>query len=526
MNVGNGKKDIGTMKQDENSVALIGGGAACVATFIALVKQRAVRTIYIVSPGDIGPGMVFGNHDEDLLCNTSAEIMSASADVPQDFLLYLRQNGRSVDPEAFVPRAWVGAYLADRFRRFSDIAHRHGIKVIHLPYRFRSVRVIDGGGHELKLERGETPYSLFATDVVFCTGLGAPRIPDLLKAYLGHPRLIESPYPEAGMLQRIPRHARVLVVGSKLSAVDTAILLCRQHCKVTMVSPSGALPAVRSRSIRNARFRLDRSWLESLFRRWTPGGDASYPKGLRHGYLKYLAYHLSALTGPSWREQFSAARAYGERLRDQIRLAELGQCQWQDLLVDLVEAVNAIYAKTRCPFPGAMHPAVGERVEPYLTSLALPNAKKLLDLIDDGLLTVSKGGLLDVVAPPDKTAPWSVNWGEGFQNFDAIVTTAGFHAPRLVRNESGEMELEVHGARDRETVALSQRLNAEPTRLAGQGNLWFVGPPAHSRVPISSALFVNAAVAARVAENLATGRCATIARRIPPSGRRRATIAG
>jgi hypothetical protein len=516
---------MGTMKQDEDSVALIGGGAACVATFIALVKQHAARTIYIVSPGDIGPGMVFGNSDDDLLCNTSAEIMSAIADAPQDFLLYLRQSGRSVDPEAFVPRAWVGVYLADRFRHFSDIARRRGIKVIHLPYRLRCVRAIDGGGHELTLESGAAPYPLFVTDVVFCTGLGAPRIPDLLKAYLGHPRLIESPYPEADMLCRIPRHARVLVVGSKLSAVDTAILLGRQNCKLSMVSPSGALPAVRSRSIRNARFRLDRAWLESLFRRWTPGGDASYPKGLRFGYLKYLAYHMSTLTGPSWREQLSASHAYGVRLRDQIRLAELGQCQWQDLLVDLVEAINAIHAKTRCPFPGAMHPAVGERVEPYLTSLALPNAKKLLDLIDDGLLTVSKGRLLDVVAPPDKTMPWSVNWGEGFQNFDAIVVTAGFHAPRLVRNEAGEMELEVHGARDSETVALSQRLSAEPTRPAGQGNLWFVGPPAHSRVPISSALFVNASVAARVAENLAAGRCATIAQRVPPAGRGRLTMA-
>ncbi|GAB7522795.1 FAD/NAD(P)-binding protein [Paraburkholderia sp. 2C] len=498
------------MKQDEKSVALVGGGAACVATFIALVKQRAAHTIYVIAPGGIGPGMVFGSRDADLLCNTSAEIMSVTADAPQDFLLYLRQNGQSVDPEAFVPRSWVGAYLADRFRRFSDIACRCGIKVIHLPYRFRSVRAIDGGGHELTLESGETSYSLFATDVVFCTGFGAPRIPDVLKAYIGHPRLIDSPYPEADMLGRIPRHARVLVVGSKLSAVDAAILLCRQNCKVSMVSPSGALPAVRGRSIRNARFRLDRAWLESLLRRWTPGGDASYPKGLRHAYLKFFAYHMSTLAGPSWRDQFSTAPVYGERLREQIRLAELGQCQWQDLLVDLVETINAIYAKTRSPFPGAMHPAIGERVEPYLTSLALPNAKKLHDLIEDGLLSVSKGRLLDVIAPPDRAAPWSVNWGEGFRNFDAIVITAGFHAPRLVRNEMGEMELEVHGARDRETVTLSQRLSAEPARPAEQGHLWFVGPPAHSRVPISSALFVNATVAERVAGNLVSGHRATM----------------
>lgn len=497
------------MKQDENSVALVGGGAACVATFVALVKQRAAKTIYVVSPGDIGPGMVFGTSDDDLICNTSAEIMSVMADAPQDFLLYLKQNGRYVDPEAFVPRSWVGAYLTDRFRDYGAMACRRGIKVIHLPYHFHSARPIDACGYELKLTYSDASYSLVVADVIFCTGAGAPRLPDLLKPHIGHPRLICSPYPEADMLHRIPKHSRVLVVGSKLSAVDAAVLLGRRDCKVSMVSPSGALPAVRSRSIRNARFRLDRPWLESIFRRSTPGGDVSYPKGLRHAYLKYFAYHMSTLAGPSWREQFSGAHTYDQRLRDQISLAERGLSQWQDVVVDLVETINAIHAKTRTLFPGAMHPAVSQSVEPYLTALALPNARKLLDLIDKELLSVSKGRLMDIIAPPDPSAPWCVNWGEGFQNFDAIVVAAGFHTPRPVKNEAGEMEIEAQGSREKGTVNLSHRLTAEPIRPVEQGNLWFVGPLAHSRVPLTSALFVTASVAAQVTANLESHRGAT-----------------
>jgi hypothetical protein len=494
------------MKQDENSVALVGGGAACVATFVALVKRRAAKTIYVISPGEIGPGMVFGNNDDDLICNTSAEIMSVMADAPQDFLLYLRQKGRYVDPEAFVPRSWVGAYLTDRFRDYEAIACRRGIKVVHLPYHFHSARVIDACGYQLKLAHNDASYSLNVTDVIFCTGVGAPRLPDLLKPHIGHPRLICSPYPEADMLRRIPGHSRVLVVGSKLSAVDAAVLLGRQDCKVSMVSPSGALPAVRSRSVRNERFRLDRSWLESIFRRWTPGGDASYPKGLRHAYLKYFAHHMSTLAGPSWREQFSVAHTCEQRLRDQISLAELGQSQWQDVVVDLVETINAIHAKTRSLFPGAMHPAASQSIDPYLTALALPNARKLLDLIDKDLLSVNKGRLTDVIAPPDRSAPWCVNWGEGFQNFDAIVVAAGFHTPRPVRNEAGEMEIEARGSHEKGTVDLSHRLTAEPTRPAEQGNLWFVGPLAHSRVPLTSALFITASVAAQVSANLESHR--------------------
>lgn len=496
------------MKQEENSVALVGGGAACVATFVELVKKRIAKTIYVICPGDIGPGMVFGNRDDDLICNTSAEIMSVMEDAPQDFLLYLRQNGRRVDPEAFVPRSWVGAYLTVRFHEYAAIAWRRGIKVIHLPYRFRCVRAIDGGGYELKLANDGTSFSHVVTDVIFCTGLGAARIPDSLKTHVGHPRLICSPYPEADMLSRIPANSRVLVVGSKLSAVDAAILLGRQTCEVSMLSPSGVLPAVRTRTIRNARFRLDRSWLESILRRWTPGSDPSSQSGLRYAYLKYLACHMSALVGRSWREQFSGAHACNQRLRDQIRLAEVGQCEWQDVLVDFAEAINAIHARTRCPFPGALHPAVRESVLPYFTALALPNARKLLNLMEKGLLSVSKGTLSDVIAPPDRSAPWCVNWGDGFRNFDAIVIATGFHVPRLVKNEAGELKIDVHGLHENEAVNLSQRLTAEPTRPAEKGNLWVVGPLAQPRVPISSALFVTASVAARVTANLKSRRAA------------------
>jgi uncharacterized NAD(P)/FAD-binding protein YdhS len=73
-----------------DSVALVGGSAACVATYVALVKQRATKTIYVIEPDDIGPGTVSGNSDQDLICNTSGEIMSVMANAPQDYLVYYR----------------------------------------------------------------------------------------------------------------------------------------------------------------------------------------------------------------------------------------------------------------------------------------------------------------------------------------------------------------------------------------------------------------------------------------------------
>ena len=39
----------------------------------------------------------------------------------------------------------------------------------------------------------------------------------------------------------------VLIVGTKLSAIDMALCLCKRSVFVTMISPSGELPAVRVR---------------------------------------------------------------------------------------------------------------------------------------------------------------------------------------------------------------------------------------------------------------------------------------
>ncbi|CAB3764395.1 FAD/NAD(P)-binding protein [Paraburkholderia humisilvae] len=491
------------MMQDNKTVALIGGGAACVATFIALVKRRAAKTLYVVAPGQIGPGMVFLTSDDALLCNTSAELMSVMTDDPADFIRYQRDRGSVVSAEDFVPRSWVGAYLADRFHEYVKIARERGITVVHLPLRFLSAQTIDPCGYRLSLTDGHATQTLDVTDAIFCTGLGAPRLPEALKPYRDHALLIRSPYPERSMLERVAAGSRVLVIGSKLSAVDAAILLCRQGCRVTMVSPSGSLPAVRSRSIRIGAFRLDRESLDSILRRWTPGNDgASFPKGLRHAYLKYVARHLSAFVGKSWRNQFAALGVPDQRLREQIRLAESGQNQWQDLLVDLVDAVNEVYARSERPFPGGIHPAIMHSIEPYLTSLALPNARKLLHFMDIGLLSVATGQLKEVISPGNTSASWCVDWGDGQKNFGAVVVAAGFHLPRVVANGPGRAELDHYSERAQHAVGVTHSLTAAPARPAGQGNLWFVGPPAHARVPIASALFVTASVAERVAARL------------------------
>jgi uncharacterized NAD(P)/FAD-binding protein YdhS len=486
------------MTWQETTLAIVGGGAAGVATFIAAVRRRAASCIYVIDPRQIGPGVAFGSSDNEVLCNTSVDIMSVVAGNPSDFLDYLISSGYKATPDSYVPRRWMGEYLTHRFHYYRAIAIQSGIDVIHLPYQFQSLR-IDGHRRYTIRFTDSSIDPLTATDVVFCTGHGAPRIPDVLKEHHKRPTFISCPYPEAEMMERIPVRSRVLVIGSKLSAADAAILLCREGHQVTMVSSSGQFTAVRGRFIRNDRLPLDNKFLESIISQWDSRDETANSPVFARAFLKFVIRTLSEYSDTPSRVQFSYATRLEDRLREEIAIAERGDNVWQDLAVSFVDAINDFYVKNK---NHRMHRDFKNLVYRYIAGIALPNAKKLLRLIEEGRLVVRRGELKHVQVPDGDEESWLVNWGEGFQRFRAVVVAAGFHFPNVVFNESGELEIDAEGQRTTCCVDISDRINmTNPYRDEGE-SIWFVGPPAHTRVPIPNALFIVAPFADLVVSEL------------------------
>lgn len=489
------------MSNNKGSVAIVGGGATGVATFIAAVVRRAAKTIYIIDPRPIGRGVAFSSTDGDMICNTSVDTMSVVPGRPLDFQEYLDARGSPATSNAFMPRSLVGDYLVERFRHYRELASRYGIDVVHLPYRFRSLRIEGHRRYKLRFSEAAAPRSLIVTDVIFCTGYGASRVPDALMSYRNHPTFIGCPYPEAEMLAKVPAKSRVLVIGSKLSAIDTAILLCREGHRVTMLSPSGELPAVRARLARNEKVSYDLEGLEAMMARWNPEMAGPCSEALKHIYLKYTAHILAEHTHKPSRIQFSHASRYDDRLREEIAIAEHGDSLWQDLAFSFIEAWNAVYLKHEWHFTGGFHPGFRQTVYRYLTAVALPNAKKLMHHIDHGTLAIKRGELRDVTVA-DGGHGWLLDWGEGSQRFDAVVTATGFHLPHFVFNDDGELEIEVEGHRPEEALDISQDMAADDPRLPEKESIWFVGAPAHMRLSIPNALFVVAPLADHVVANV------------------------
>jgi uncharacterized NAD(P)/FAD-binding protein YdhS len=212
------------------------------------------------------------------------------------FLSYLLRIGYSVTRDSFVPRRLFGDYLVDRYERYSGLASSVGINVRHISASCRSLTIRSHRNYQLALDNGK---QLRVTDVMFCTGHGSPIVPRACEQYLDYPTVIPCPFPEAAMVEKLPEPCRVLIAGSKLSAIDAALILCREGHTVTMLSPSGELPAVRSRFIRSGKFAFDPKEVKHILSLWKNDDSQSDDNLLMRRYLNYTWRWLKKVTNIS-----------------------------------------------------------------------------------------------------------------------------------------------------------------------------------------------------------------------------------
>ncbi|WP_246591754.1 FAD/NAD(P)-binding protein [Nocardioides daeguensis] len=229
--------DLPATPRSRTRVAVIGGGASGVLTAINLLVRSDDPGLEVVvheASGIVGRGVAYGTNDQRHLLNVRARHMSAFPDAPSDLLDWALRTGRSSDPQGFLPRADYAIYLQDRL---ADVADDR--------LRIRAGRVLDvvptATGFEVVTERSSSS----ADAVVLCHGNQPPRplatadgavVPDA-------PWHVANPW-ELARLRTLPADARVIVVGTGLTGIDTAITLLEDGPErhVTLVSRNGLLP--------------------------------------------------------------------------------------------------------------------------------------------------------------------------------------------------------------------------------------------------------------------------------------------
>jgi len=241
----------GALNQDKapRRVAMVGGGFTGASTAVQLVRASAVPlAITVVEPRErIGPGLAYSATDPDHRLNGPTWSHSIVPDDVGHFTRWCEANSIFVrDPEAlaadgnaFVRRADYGDYLSDTLR-----AHEQwpatGSTIAHL--RDRAVAAVSA--RDAMAIRTADGRTLESDMLVVATGNPLPRLQaPLARSLAGHPSVIEDPL-QPGRLAQVDSRARVLVVGSGLTALDIVSTLVRAGHRgdVVVVSRRGLRP--------------------------------------------------------------------------------------------------------------------------------------------------------------------------------------------------------------------------------------------------------------------------------------------
>ncbi|MBF6051642.1 SidA/IucD/PvdA family monooxygenase [Streptomyces eurocidicus] len=489
-------------------VVVIGGGVAGTSCVLHLVRELLdapgrgggggrpgpprggrIRSVLLVDPNPPGWGLAFGDRDPLLLCNTAAEINSLLADEPGDFVGHLREQGLEVGPLDCVPRARMAAYCHDRFDRSRARARELGVEVRHVRGAAESVTA-GPAGHRVRLADGR---ELRADEVVVATGVHRPRVPDGFAAFQDHPRYLDSPYPAARIRERLPAGSNVLVLGSHQSAIDAALLLCRDGHRATLTSPSGLLPAVRVSLAAPVRAFPP---LERLARL-----DPADPL-LEERVLRCAVESVRLLSRVPLRRQTSRAADPLQRLREEAALVEEGAVWWPGIMVALMDALIALAPSLP---PGRMA-ALQARFAPltgrYVTAMTSRNARRLLAHAGSGALRLA-GSYPAAVAFED--GAWRVERpGAAPERFDYAVNATGFLLPTLCWNHDGTaLYLDAPPGAGWAVDRLEADLRVRRGPGAAPERIWVVGVGTHVRVPFANLLGNVVRQAHQVARELA-----------------------
>lgn len=390
--------------------------------FLGNLSPDAIRLIVFEKGSLMGPGMP---HNAEFvhsyhITNMCAEHMSIFHDRPGDLQNWMEQNIRDLNqryPELFTepvdqsqhsevcnhyPRELVGAYLMDRFNSHLELGTELGMLIdLHAHTEVIDLRVKKNhvSLQAVDLKNGE-PWKCEVDRAVISTGHWFRE--SKKKGYFS------SPWPASRLIHEIPAGSRVAIIGTSLSAIETALTLTadgcfvrendqtlvyqksQNPCNATLFSRNGLLPTVRGQigSYQNQILTPEKI-TELLIQK--PGQlsldylFALFDAELRHAYGQAF----------DWQAQLDATVLPSERLARSIATAKNGDGPdggviWQTVLHQVLPFVRDLYLSLSI----AERKRFEKRYRTPFFVLAAPqpiiNAQKLLALIQAGSVNICR----------------------------------------------------------------------------------------------------------------------------------------
>lgn len=225
-------------------IAIIGGGLAGVSVAIQLIRQAqaGMSLVLFDHKGQFGRGLAYQPRQTAHLLNVAAGKMSLDPALPEDFLLWLRQQPAfaadepAVLAQAYLPRALFGDYVTQRFAEAQQTAAQKGIQLQLCTLPVTALDLSDKTTPQLQSAGQWQRYHA----LVLACGNELPRHPAGLLAVTHHPGYVHNPWSDQ-WLARLKPDSQVLILGNGLSMVDTLLSLRAAGLRtpVLSVSPHG-----------------------------------------------------------------------------------------------------------------------------------------------------------------------------------------------------------------------------------------------------------------------------------------------
>lgn len=216
-------------------IAIIGAGFSGVATAIHLLTRHGDKPLAITlvnRHGNLGRGVAYGTQSPSHLLNVPAGRMSLFPNRENDFLDFAHGRDNSVTASSFVPRSRYGEYLHARLDEAAACTLKARLAIttgeaVALTLQAGTVTVHFADGQALQTARVVLAIGNFPPS--------NPPIPD--HGVFASPAYVRDPW-SPGALNGIPTDQPVLLIGTGLTMMDTALELDRRACRGPLLAIS------------------------------------------------------------------------------------------------------------------------------------------------------------------------------------------------------------------------------------------------------------------------------------------------
>lgn len=488
------------------TISIIGGGASGVITLIALIrrfKNSALKglRLLIFEPGTLGAGLAYGVDEPSFLTNTPVRAIYAVEDDHLHFFKWLNESKAVLlekypelaqfDENSFLPRSLVALYLRETLEQELKKAEKpiivQQIKewVVDLKYDTNQKIFL------IKTRNNQYP----SQSVVLATGY-SNGLAETYSALQGLPNYYPSPYLYYEQLLKIPRDKRILIIGTRLTAIDTAVLL-QNHADVTMASRTGLLPSVRSELRISPAKHLTPEYQKAFFKK--------YKKKLNFELIKKeIEKELLLLYGCEIRlEEIKEHEDPIYQLRKDLFFTEKNFNIWENSILSFIDFIGIAWPDLNARDKKKLLHSYRGLLQRFFAAFPYQKAKKLYELFKLGNLKILSG-LKDIKYKDGQYVAKFSNGKEFYQNFDYVInaTSADKKLNRseddLYRNLSAEKMAEFNYFGGIKVNKKYQIINKKVPRKI----FYAIGPVLRGSVLMSSVLNTSTHQAESIAKNL------------------------